>query len=83
MNRNHLDFRATARLLRTVRNADQQTMPADDSLGASLSLRRAWFGLAVSKASGLSDTFEQWFALATDVLLHPNFPAENLRIQAR
>ena len=29
-------------------------------------------------ASGLSDTFEQWFALAADVLLHPSFPADEL-----
>ena len=29
-------------------------------------------------ASGLSDTFEQWFALTADVLLHPSFPADEL-----
>jgi predicted Zn-dependent peptidase len=29
-------------------------------------------------ASGLSDTFEKWFALTADVLLHPSFPADEL-----
>jgi predicted Zn-dependent peptidase len=29
-------------------------------------------------ASGLSDNFDQWFALATDILLHPSFPADEL-----
>lgn len=28
--------------------------------------------------SGLSDNFDQWFPLATDVLLNPNFPADEL-----
>src|SRR5207249_12248392 len=29
-------------------------------------------------ASGLSDNFEQWFAVTNDVLLHPSFPADEL-----
>lgn len=50
-----------------------------DSLGASLSASAGFgSGSAVLYASGLSDTFEQWFALATDVLLHPSFPADEL-----
>jgi zinc protease len=50
-----------------------------DSLGASLGASSG-FGSssAVVSASGLSDNFEQWFALTMDVLLHPSFPAEEL-----
>lgn len=29
-------------------------------------------------ASGLSDNFDQWFALAVDILLNPSFPADEL-----
>ena len=29
-------------------------------------------------ASGLSDNFDSWFALAVDVLLNPSFPQEEL-----
>jgi predicted Zn-dependent peptidase len=32
----------------------------------------------VMNISGLSDNFDQWFALATDVLLNPSFPADEL-----
>jgi predicted Zn-dependent peptidase len=32
----------------------------------------------VFSASGLSDNFDQWFPLAADVLLNPNFPADEL-----
>src|SRR5260370_24523428 len=50
-----------------------------DSLGASLSASSGFgSGSTILAASGLSDTFEQWFALAMDVLLHPNFPADEL-----
>ena len=32
----------------------------------------------VMNISGLSENFDQWFALATDVLLNPSFPADEL-----
>jgi predicted Zn-dependent peptidase len=32
----------------------------------------------VMSISGLSDNFDQWFALATDVLLNPSFPTDEL-----
>ncbi len=50
-----------------------------DSMGASLSASASFgSGSASLYASGLSDTFDRWFALATDVLLHPSFPADEL-----
>jgi predicted Zn-dependent peptidase len=39
------------------------------------------FGSSTSStlfASGLSDNFDQWFALAADILLNPSFPADEL-----
>jgi len=71
----------TARLLDqgTKTRTSKQIAEQIDSLGASLSAS-AGFGSGSTGlyASGLSDTFEQWFALATDVLLHPSFPADEL-----
>ena len=32
----------------------------------------------VLNASGLSDNFDDWFSLATDILLSPSFPADEL-----
>src|SRR5882724_5083198 len=65
---------ATARLLDegTRTRTSKQIAEQIDSLGASLSAS-AGFGSGSTNfsASGLSDTFEQWFALAADVLLHP------------
>jgi zinc protease len=48
-------------------------------LGASLNATSG-FGSSVTliSASGLSDNFEQWFALANDILLNPTFPADEL-----
>jgi predicted Zn-dependent peptidase len=50
-----------------------------EGLGASLSAASG-FGssAAVVGASGLSDNFEEWFALANDILLNPTFPADEL-----
>ena len=52
---------------------------AIDRLGATLGVG-AGFGSSetVLSASGLSDNFDTWFAIAVDVLLHPSFPAEDL-----
>src|SRR6202158_3924093 len=71
----------TARLLAegTKTRTSKQIAEQIDSLGASLSASAGFgSGSAVVAASGLSDTFEQWFALTADVLLHPNFPADEL-----
>jgi zinc protease len=72
---------ATARLMTdgTKTRTSKQIAEQIDSLGASLSASSA-FGSAsaVLSASGLSETFEQWFALTTDVLLHPSFPNDEL-----
>jgi zinc protease len=72
---------ATARLLEegTKTRSSKQIAEQIDSLGASLSASAGFgSGSATLFASGLSDTFEQWFGLATDVLLHPSFPADEL-----
>jgi zinc protease len=78
---------ATARLLTegTRTRTSKQIAEQIDALGASLSASAGFgSGSTVVSASGLSDTFEQWFALTTDVLLHPSFPAEELaQYQAR
>ena len=78
---------ATARLLAegTKTRTSKQIAEQIDSLGASLSASAGFgSGSTVVAASGLSDTFEQWFALAADVLLHPSFPADELaQYQAR
>jgi len=69
----------------TKTRTSKQIAEQIDSLGASLSASAGFgSGSAIVSASGLSDTFEQWFALAADVLLHPNFPADELaQYQAR
>jgi zinc protease len=72
---------ATASLLAegTKSRTSKQIAEQIDSLGASLSTSAGFgSGSSVVTASGLSDTFEQWFALAADVLLHPSFPADEL-----
>jgi predicted Zn-dependent peptidase len=50
-----------------------------DRLGAALSAGSS-FGSpdTVLSASGLSDNFDEWFAVVVDVLLHPSFPADEL-----
>lgn len=63
----------------TKTRTSKQIAEQIDSLGASLSSSTGFgSGSSVLAASGLSDTFEQWFALAVDVLLHPSFPADEL-----
>ena len=72
---------ATARLLEegTKTRTSKQIAEQIDSLGASLSASAGFgSGSTILSASGLSDTFEQWFGLTLDVLLHPNFPADEL-----
>jgi predicted Zn-dependent peptidase len=48
-----------------------------ERLGATVSSTSPPTALrATLVASGLSENFDQWFALATDILLHPSFPNE-------
>jgi zinc protease len=78
---------ATARLLTdgTKSLSSREIAEQIDSMGASLSASATFgSGSTVVVASGLSDTFDKWFALAADVLLHPSFPADELaQYQAR
>lgn len=70
-----------AQMLRegTKTRASKQMGEEVDRMGAQLSAS-ARFGQssATIDASGLSDNFEDWFALLTDVLENPTFPADEL-----
>src|ERR1700731_2981591 len=62
---------ATARMLEegTKTRTSKQIAEQIDTLGASLSASSGFgSGSTTMSASGLSDTFEQWFALVMDVL---------------
>jgi predicted Zn-dependent peptidase len=71
----------TAQMLRegTKSRSSVQIAEEIDRLGASLGAGSS-FGSpdVVLSASGLSDNFDAWFALAADVLLNPSFPADEL-----
>src|SRR5207249_3540525 len=71
----------TAQMLRegTKTRSSLQIAEQMDQLGASISAS-APFGdpATVINASGLSDNFEQWFALTNDLLLNPTFPGDEL-----
>jgi predicted Zn-dependent peptidase len=71
----------TARMLRegTKSRTSVQIAEEVDRLGATLGASGS-FGSSqvVLSASGLSDNFDSWFALAVDVLLHPSFPQDEL-----
>jgi zinc protease len=71
----------TAQMLRegTKTKSSVQIAEQMDQLGASISAS-AGFGSSATiiNASGLSDNFEQWFALTNDILLNPTFPADEL-----
>src|SRR5438034_3276296 len=71
----------TAQMLRegTKTKSSVQIAEQIDQLGASISAA-APFGdpATVINASGLSDNFEQWFALTNDLLLNPTFPGDEL-----
>ena len=72
---------ATAQMLRegTSSRSSIQIAEQIDRLGAALGAG-ASFGSpdTVLSASGLSHNFDEWFAIAADVLLRPSFPAEEL-----
>ena len=71
----------TAQMLRegTKSQSSKQIAEAADKLGAIVGAA-AEFGSTVTifSASGLSDNFAGWFSLATEVLLDPSFPADEL-----
>lgn len=60
---------------RTARQIAQITDTAAASLQVNASSTSSTASLF---ASGLSSNFDSWFAVATDVLLHPSFPEEEL-----
>jgi zinc protease len=72
----------TAQMLREGTQSRNSVQIAEeiDRLGATLGAGGS-FGSShvVLNASGLSDNFDSWFALAVDVLLNPSFPAEELQ----
>ena len=72
---------ATAQMLRegTQSRTSVQIAEEIDRLGAALGAAGS-FGSSqvVLSASGLSDNFDSWFALAVDVLLNPSFPKDEL-----
>ncbi len=72
---------AAAQLLTdgTKTRSSKQIADQSDSLGARLGAAAPFgSGTTALSASGLSNNFDQWFELATDVLLHPTFPADEL-----
>nr|MDQ5836762.1 insulinase family protein [Acidobacteriota bacterium] len=77
----------TAQMLRegTRTRNSRQIAEEIDRLGATLGASSGFGSTAASlNASGLSDNFDQWFALLTDVLLNPSFPADELaKLKAR
>src|SRR5215475_9333929 len=77
----------TASMLRegTKTRTSEQIAEQTAQLGASVGASSGYGSSAtVVSASGLSDNFEQWFAIANDILLNPTFPADELnRLKAR
>jgi zinc protease len=72
---------ATAQMLRegTKTRSSKQIAEEVDKLGATLGAFSGFGSIQTNViASGLSDNFDQWFALATDALMNPTFPAEEL-----
>jgi zinc protease len=73
--------KVTAQMLRegTQSRTSVQIAEEIDRLGATLGADGS-FGSSqvVLSASGLSDNFDSWFALAVDVLLNPSFPRQEL-----
>jgi zinc protease len=63
----------------TASRTSKQIAEDVDRVGANVSASSG-FGSGVTGifASGLSDNFDQWFAIAVDVLLNPSFPDDEL-----
>jgi len=63
----------------TKGRTSKQIAEETEKLGAEIGVFAPFGGTtATLSASGLSDNFNDWFALALDELLHPAFPAEEL-----
>jgi len=63
----------------TATRTSKQIAEETEKLGAEISFFAPFGGTtATMSASGLSDNFNDWFALALDELLHPVFPADEL-----
>jgi zinc protease len=76
----------TANLMRqgTSTRTSKQLAEDIDGLGANVNVMApATSTEAVLRASGLKDNFDKWFAIATDVLLNPSFPADELKLIQR
>jgi zinc protease len=76
----------TAQMLRqgTATRTSKQLAEDIDALGANINVMATPTSTeAVVRASGLKDNFDKWFAIATDILLHPSFPAGELKIIQR
>jgi len=56
-----------------------------EKLGATVTAVSGFGSAAATlNASGLSDNFDQWFGLMTDILLNPTFPADEFtKLKAR
>jgi zinc protease len=78
---------ATAQMLRegTKTRSSKQIAEEVDKLGATLGAGSGFGSIQTNvTAAGLSDNFDQWFPLATDILMNPTFPAEELtKLKAR
>jgi zinc protease len=71
----------TAAMLKegTRHRSSREIAEETEKLGAAISFFAPFGGTAASmSASGLSDNFNAWFALALDQLLDPKFPVEEL-----
>lgn len=69
----------TAQMLRegTKTRNSRQIAEEVDKLGATLGAISGFGSTAATiSASGLSDNFDQWFGLMTDMLMNPSFPAD-------
>jgi zinc protease len=63
----------------TATRSNKQIAEQIDALGATLTATAPFGSSATAfSASGLSDNFDQWFGVTTDVLLHPSFPPDEL-----
>ncbi|MGH7825524.1 MAG: M16 family metallopeptidase [Candidatus Binatia bacterium] len=72
---------ATAQMLREGSNKRTSRQIAEelDRLGASVGAGASFGSVeTVFSASGLSENFDGWFAVALDMLLYPSFPAREL-----
>lgn len=69
----------TATMLRegTATRSSKEISEAVDRLAASINGFAGQGGVGTSiNISGLTENFDQWFALSVDILLHPSFPAD-------